>query len=165
MSRNDVLYIDNLDKWENWLKGLEEGNVDRFKDRVLRTSGLRTLEYVDDLTPRRAGPLQNSAQVGDKNNVFRVKVGKTSYVVVGTTVKYARYVEEGFQQKAGRFVPGYWSDSGTFHYQPGYPSGMVLTGKFIEGAHMYRKALDYLQDDMDQIVEFEFRRLYAELFK
>jgi len=42
---------------------------------------------------------------------------------------------------------------------------MVLTGKVIEGAHMLEKSLDYLKEDMEDIVLFEFRRLYAELFR
>ena len=164
MSRGQTFEIDNLDQWREWLEGLESRNLREFKNRVLRTAGLRTLEYVDDLTPRRTGRLQNSASVGDRDNVFEIKVGRTSYMAVGTTVEYAEAVEEGFAQRRGRFIPGYWQ-GGTFHYDPAARTGMVLTGKVIEGAHMYRKALDNLKDDMDRIVEFEFRRLYGALFR
>ena len=159
------LNIENLDKWLAWLDSVETVHVDRFKDRVLRTIGLRTLEYVEDLTPRRQGRLQNSMTFGDKDNVFRLKVGKTSYIAVGTAVEYAQPVEYGFTQQAGRFVPGRWKNSGTFEYDPETKTGMVLTGKVIPGAYMFTKAVDYVEDDIDAIVEFEFRRLYAELFK
>lgn len=159
-----VLEIKNLDKWEDWLKSLEQGKVDEMKSRILRTAGLRGLEYVHDLTPRRSGRLQNSFVFGDRENVFKIKVGgKTSWVAYGTVVAYAVCVEEGSTQEAGRFVPGHWGDSGTFHYIKDYSSGMVLKGKIIPGAHMVQTSMDYLEDDLDIITEFEFRRLYADL--
>jgi len=165
--RNHVFNIENLDRWLEWLQGLEKEHLERFQSRFLRTAGLRILEYADDNTPRRSGRLHNSLSMGDRENVFKLKVGKTSYVAVGTTVEYAAHVEYGFSQenRKGEFIPGYWR-SGTFHYDPAaYPRGMVLTGKIIEGAHMFKKAMDQLGDDLDTIAEFEFRRLYAELFR
>lgn len=168
MSRRDhVFNIENLDRWVEWLESLDKEHLERFQSRFLRTAGLRILEYADDNTPRRQGRLQNSLSAGARENVFEIKVGRTAYVVVGTVVEYAQYVEEGFSQedRKGDFIPGYWR-SGTFHYDPAaYPSGMVLTGKVIAGAHMFRKAMDWLDDDLDAIAEFEFRRLYDELFR
>lgn len=168
MSRNaGGLNIENLDQWLDWLKTLDKESVDNMKSRMLRSAGLRILEYVDDGTPRRTGRLQNSMSMGAQDNYFKLKVGRTSFVAVGTAVEYAAAVENGFSQadRRGDFVPGFWR-SGTFHYQPGATTGMVLTGAIIEGAHMFRNAMDNLaQGDMDTIAEFEFRRLYAELFR
>jgi hypothetical protein len=100
---------------------------------------------------------------GHPDNVFEIVVGSRSYVFVGTNVEYAQYVNDGFQQEAGRFVPGEWR-SGTFHYIPGHDSGMVLTGQIVPGAKMFEKTMDYLEGDIPRILEFEFRRLYKELF-
>lgn len=157
--------IENIDKWLAWLNKIQSGEMDRMKSRILRTMGLRGLEYADDLTPRRTGRLQNSLTMGAPDNVFQLVIGKVSFVVIGSNVEYAAAVENGFSQanRAGKFVPGYWS-SGTFHYDPNSKKGMVLTGKVIEGAHMFRKAIDYLDSDVEQIILFEFKRLYAELF-
>lgn len=163
MSRGTRFEIDNLDKWLAWLKHIEGGELDRMKSRILRTMGLRGLEYADDLTPRRTGRLQNSMTMGSPENVFQLVIGKVSFVVIGSNVEYAAAVENGFTQKRGRYVPGFWS-SGTFHYDPNSKKGMVLTGKVVEGAHMFRKAIDYLDGDVEQIVLFEFKRLYAALF-
>jgi len=160
--RDDNLEIENLEDWIKWLDGLDDEHIERFKSRVLRSAGLRGLEYTQDLTPVRSGTLADSYSFGDKNNVFELKAGKTSYVVWGTTVKYARHVEEGFEQQAGRFVPGFWKN-GTFHYREDYDTGMVLTGKVIPGAHQMAKGIEYLDDDLSDIVDFEFQRLYAEL--
>jgi len=168
MSRNDhVFNIENLDQWLDWLRGLEKESTERFKSRVLRSAGLRILEHAQDLTPRRSGRLQNSLSMGTRENYFKLKVGRSSFIAVGTAVAYAAAVEEGFSQEGrrGDFVPGFWRN-GTFHYVPGASTGMVLTGKVIAGAHMFRNAMDSLENgDLDTIVEFEFRRLYAELFR
>lgn len=166
--KKDNFEIENLEEWANWLEGLEKEHVDRFKSRVLRSAGLRALEITQDNTPVRSNRLAGSFNFGDKNNVFMMKVGKTSFVVWGTTVKYVRYVEEGFEQNEGRFVPGFWKN-GVFHYIPYEEAkkkdigGMVLTGVKVKGAHMIQKGLDGMKEDLDDIVEFEFRRLYAEL--
>ena len=87
-------------------------------------------------------------------------------MVYGTCVPYAEYVETGFSQakRKGQFVPGYWS-GGTFHYVKGSKTGMVLTGKVVEGRHMFEKSLDdFANGDLETIVLFEFRRLYSLLF-
>lgn len=163
MSGTTVRVDANFKRWERWLKNLERGEVARMNDRILRTGGLRELEYLHDLTPRRSGRLQNSMTMGGQANVFSVTVGpKTSKALVGTNVPYAEWANNGFTQKAGQFVPGEWR-SGTFHYQPGFDGGMVLTGKTIEGAHMFEKSLEYLEDDMPRIMEYELRRLWREL--
>lgn len=155
--------VRGLDEWQRGLLRARGGEVDAMKDRILRTAGLRTLEYLDNLTPVRTGRLKGSMTMGGRDNVFQLQVGQQSYVFVGTNVEYAMAVNDGHTQKKGRFVPGYWS-SGTFHYQPGANTGMVLTGKVIPGARMMEKSMDYMRDDIDQIIEFEFRRLFSQLF-
>jgi hypothetical protein len=155
--------VDRLDEWQAWLNGLENGRVDSMKDRILRTAGLRVQEYLTDLTPAQTSRLRGSMSQGHPDNVYEMQVGGKSYVIVGTNVEYAEHVNDGHKQQKGRFIPGEWS-SGTFHYMPGHSSGMVLSGKVIPGARMFDKAKDYMEDDLDEIVEFEFRRLYSELF-
>ena len=164
-SRGGNINIKNLDKWQAWLQQCEKEDVDQCKGRILRSIGLRGLEYAQDFTPRRTSALAGSLSMGGRGNVFEVTIGNTSHVVFGTNVSYAEYVEEGFTQNKGQFVPGYWS-SGTFHYDPEADGGMVLTGATVEGAHMFRKAMDALEaGDIDKIAEFELRRLYANLTK
>jgi hypothetical protein len=101
--------------------------------------------------------------MGGQGNVFELAVGRLSYVFVGTNVAYAQAVNDGFTQQAGRFVPGEWNGN-TFHYIPGHDKGMVLTGKVVPGARMFEKAMDHMEAEIKTIIEFEFRRLYQELF-
>lgn len=164
MSRRRVLEVKGLEEWQKGLLKAADGPiVEKMKDRILRTAGLRTLEYLDNLTPVQTGRLKSSMTMGDQDNVFNLKIGKKSFVFVGTAVEYAAAVNYGHKQRKGRFVPGIWQN-GTFHYDPNSKEGMVLTGKVIEGAHMFEKAMDYMEDDLQTIIEFEFRRLYRDLW-
>lgn len=162
--------LDGLEEWQRWLTKLDHTEVPKTKDRILRKAGLQYLAHLDDTTPERSGTLRNSFTFGDENNVFQIQVGRTSYVFVGTAVAYAGYVNDGFTQEAGRYVPGFWQN-GTFHYVPGDQAkaqgigGMVLTGKIIPGAHMFERSEEYLREDLPEIYDFEFRRLYQLLFQ
>jgi hypothetical protein len=168
MSRGDGLRVENLDKWIAWLNTLQAGEIDQFKSRVLRSAALAGLEVAQDNTPRRTSRLAQSESMGARDNYFKLTIGKTSFVVFGTNVEYAAAIENGFSQanRKGDFVPGYWRGA-TFHYDPEASGGMVLTGAVIEGAHMFKKALDALENGgkLEAITAFEFRRLYAELTK
>lgn len=165
MSRRRTFILEGVEEWQQALVEMGGPGLDRMKDRVLRTAALRTQEYLDDLTPVSpgGGRLKQSMTAGDPDNVFEIQVGDRSHVFIGTNVEYAEAVNDGFKQRKGRFVPGEWRGE-TFHYIPGHETGMVLTGKVIPGARMFEKALDYVEGDMDTIINFEFRRLYNELF-
>lgn len=160
-------YVEGLDKWVNWLKTVDEKEIAKMLDRILRTLALRGLEYLHDFTPRRTGGTAGSFTVGGEGNVLTkpyVNVKGTSSIRFGSALPHVGYLNDGFQQRRGQFVPGEWK-SGTFHYDPDkYPEGMVLTGKYIEGAHMFEKALQYLEeDDIEKVILFELKRLWAAL--
>jgi hypothetical protein len=156
--------VDGLKEWEGFIASLGTTNRRYLTSRVLRSSGLRVLEYLYDLTPVRTGRLANSFLFNTPDNIFELKLGRTvSSIRIGTSVEYAKWVNDGFQQRAGQFVPGTWS-SGQFHYDPdAYPQGMVLTGKYVEGCHMLDKAMDYMEEDIAEITMFELQRLWSEL--
>lgn len=99
-------------------------------DRVARAAGLQVLRGAQDRAPASPGGglLQASLIIGNKHNIFDLVLrGMRAEITVGTSLEYARYVEEGFTQRPGQFVPGYWDDE-KFVYVPGYPAGMVLKG-------------------------------------
>lgn len=164
--KNRYLTLDkNFDKWLEWLnKTCSKAELETLHSRVLRSAAMAGIEEAHDKTPKRTGRLQNSIQFGAPESYFKLKIGKASYVVYGTTVQYAAAVEEGFTQKAGRFVPGEWR-SGTFHYIPGHKTGMVLTGKVIEGAHMFEKSMMKIEELLPELMKHELKRLYDELFR
>lgn len=154
--------LEGFDEWRAWLSKQEAGGVARMKDRVLRTAGYRGLEYAHDLAPIREGTLRGSLTVGGPGNVFNVVVGEKSYAVLGTALEYAAAVNDGHKQTPGRFIPGYW-EGDKFVYDRSAEGGLVLKAEFVEGSHFFEKAMEYLKDDMDQILMFEMQRLFAEL--
>jgi len=157
--------IKGLRAYQKWLAALDRKEVRDTKDRILRKSGLQLQANVERHTPVRHGLLRGSMSMGHPQSVFDIQVGQRSYVFVGTAVEYAQYVNDGYQQKAGQFVPGYWSGK-EFVYVPNYQDGgMVLTGKLIPGAHMFEKGMRDTEDDIPDIIDFEFRRLYELLFR
>lgn len=163
-----------IDDYQKWLKNCQAGEVEAMKGRILRSVGIAGLKNVAANTPRRTSRLVQSLSVGATENYFKVEVSSgTSVVIYGTVVPYAEAVEKGYDQnnrvskKTGKkptlFVPGYWS-SGTFHYVPGAKEGMVLTGRIVEGQHMFEKAQGDTEADAKQIILNEFKRLYGALF-
>lgn len=164
----------NFDRFQKWAERNASGGIEEMNDRIARSVGIAGLNNVASKTPRRTGRLAQSLTIGATENYFKVEVTKGKTVVIyGTTVPYAEAVERGYDQrnrvskKTGKkptlFVPGYWS-SGTFHYVPGMKEGMLLTGRIVEGAHMFENSLDDTQDDAKRIIENEFKRLYGALF-
>lgn len=149
----------DLESWQRQFLALKNKRVEVAKSRIMRKGGLRGLEVAFDNTPRDQGRLQNSLTMGDPDNVFLVRVTRaTGEVLFGTAVYYAVFVEDGFQQRAGQFVPGEWrnySGESIFRYDPGARGGIVLTGKFIPGAKMFAKARDALEEDFPKIVKME----------
>ena len=165
----------NFARFQKWAERNANGGIEEMTDRIVRSVGEAGLINVSALTPKRNPPrLWQSLVPGATENYFKVEVTKGKAVVIyGTTVPYAKAVEYGYDQrnrvskKTGKkptlFVPGYWS-SGTFHYVPGMKEGMLLTGRIVEGAHMFENSMDDTQDDAKRIIENEFKRLYGALF-
>lgn len=148
-----------LENWQRQFLALKNRKVDQAKSRIMRSAGLRGLEVAFDSTPRDQGRLQNSLTLGAPDNVFLVRVNRfISDVIFGTSVYYAVFVEDGFQQRAGQFVPGEFRDySGEtiFRYDPEAKGGIVLKGRFIPGAKMFAKAKDALAEDFPRIIRLE----------
>jgi len=168
MSQKAYFKLHGVDDWLCWLRECQDSELKNMNDRIARSVVIQGFNHAASNTQRRTGRLQQSMNMGAPESYVKIQVTDCSFVVVyGTCVPYAAAVEQGFSQenRKGQFVPGYWS-SGTFHYQPGAKTGMVLTGKVIEGQHMFEKSLDQLKDsgDLELIILSEFRRLYAALF-
>lgn len=159
--------LTGLDEWIAWLKTCQNSELEQMNDRIARSVVTQGFSRTAARTPRRTGRLVQSMNKGAAESYVKIQVTASSLIAVwGTCVPYAGYVEEGFSQakRKGQFVPGYWS-GGTFHYVKGSKTGMVLTGKVVEGRHMFEKSLDDLADgDLEAIVLAEFRRLYSLLF-
>jgi hypothetical protein len=118
----------DLERQYRHLKKQAKREVQAAMDRVARKAGFQVLRGAQDRAPVRDGVLRQSLMIGNRDNIFDLVLrGTKAEITVGTALEYARYVEEGFTQRKGQFVPGYWDDE-KFVYVPGHPDGMVLKG-------------------------------------
>ncbi len=165
---------ENFDKWRKWVNDCERAEVGKMRDRIGRTAGIRGMDHARTYTGnRRTSRLDDSLIPGGTENIFRVEpLPGVVVVVYGSAVPYAAAVELGYDQRhrvskaTGKvpslFVPGFWQGD-TFKYVPGFKTGMVLTGKIIEGKHMFEKSLDDLKGDLSEIYVNALRELWNTL--
>lgn len=86
---------------------------------------------IQAITPVAFGVLRRSMTHGDVNKY-------TLSVDVGSNIYYAPYVEEGYTQKAGQYVP---------------VLGKKLTGKHIDGRWMIRDGMTLAEAQMENILK------------
>lgn len=156
--------LEGFDEWAAWLKSCQNSGLQQMNDRIGRSIVIQGFENTARHTPRRTSRLAQSMGMGAPESYVKIQTTAAEVnATYGTCVPYSIFVEEGFTQNAGQFVPGYWA-GGKFVYVKGSKTGMVLTGKIVEGRHMFQKSLDDLANgDLEAIVLTELRRLYATL--
>lgn len=158
------IVLEGFDEWIAWCKNCSGKGLQQMNDRIARSIVIQGFENTASHTPRRTGRLAQSLGMGAAESYVKIQTSPAeAKATYGTCVPYAAYVEEGYTQHKGQFVPGYWS-GGKFVYVKGSKTGMVLTGQTVEGRHMFEKSLDDLANgDLEAIVLQELQRLYAEL--
>jgi hypothetical protein len=154
----------DLERQYRHLKKQAKREVQAAMDRVARKAGFQILRGAQDRAPVRDGVLRQSLMIGNRDNIFDLVLrGTKAEITVGTALEYARYVEEGFTQRKGQFVPGYWDDE-KFVYVPGHPAGMVLKGRRIPGVHYLARSEAEVESIMDELVKEELDELARRLF-
>lgn len=83
------------------------------------------------ITPVKNGNLRRSITHGDVDE-------KNLTIDIGSSLGYAKWVEEGYNQKAGQYVP---------------VLGKKLTGKHINGCWMIRDGITLAEAQMDNILK------------
>ncbi|PDZ06594.1 phage portal protein [Bacillus cereus] len=125
----------------------------------LEASGFQFLEEVQNqiisLAVVDTRLLLNSFTKGDGENVWRSSDGGLT-LDVGTSVSYAKVVNDGHQQ-VRRFVPGRW-EGHSFEYDPHAPTGMMLTAKFIEGRPYWDNAISIYERMFQTAFDRQFRQ-------
>ncbi|TXR62091.1 HK97 gp10 family phage protein [Bacillus sp. AY18-3] len=125
----------------------------------LEASGFQFLEEVQNqiisLAVVDTRLLLNSFTKGDGENLWRSSDGGLT-LDVGTSVSYAKVVNDGHQQ-VRRFVPGRW-EGHSFEYDPHAPTGMMLTAKFIEGRPYWDNAIAIYERMFQTAFDRQFRQ-------
>jgi len=106
-------------------------------DTLEETSTIAVGE-IQAITPVRFGHLRSSMTHDD---VDKYKLS----VDVGSNIDYAPYVEEGYTQKEGQYVP---------------VLGKKLTGKHIDGHWMIRDGLTIAESNMESILQEKLKERF-----
>lgn len=125
---------------------------DSFCRKFLLRQAQKVLVQTKMLTPVKTGDLRNRWELTSVRKVrggYRIQIFNTLY--------YASYIEDGHRQKVGRFVPGVFVN-GTFQYQKGAKSGIVLKKPFVNGFHMCRISMNRV----DETMQSDFNRAFKQ---
>lgn len=106
------------------------------------------------------GKLLASFTKGGAGNIYQL--GGLS-LTIGSSVEYAKFVNDGHRQQPGRFVPGVWEGS-HFRYIPGAKTGMVLKASFVPGSHFFDKSEDAFEIMAPQLAQKAFQQFFARYF-
>ncbi len=150
------------------------GQVSSMEERIVRQAGIAGLENVASNIHSKSGRLAQSYTMGGADNIYDVSAGGGhASVRYGSNCPYAVPMEKGYNQsnrvskssgrKPSLFVPGSGS-GGNFSYNPGASTGMMLSGRFVAGQHMFEKSMPDTQEDFKKITKSEVERLFRALF-
>ena len=108
------------------------------------------------------GKLLASFEKGGADNVWNIDLGALT-LEVGSTLDYAKYVNDGHKQQPGRFIPGYWEGS-HFRYSPGAKSGMVLKASAVPGSAFFSQAVQALESRLPEMLKNSFEQFFRRYF-
>lgn len=108
------------------------------------------------------GRLWGSFSRGASGNVWVANMqGGNFRLVVGSNLKYARYINDGFSRKK-HWVPGIADGNGIFRYQPGAKTGIMVQAGSFAGIKFFDVAFSEVERLMPGVIEYELRRLVNE---
>lgn len=117
---------------------LEEAG-EKFLDLV--QANIQAAENVD------FGKLLASFKRGGSGNIFQK--GDLE-ITIGSSIIYAKWVDQGHKQKPGRFVPGVFEGK-HFRYRAGAKTGIVLKQNFVKGSKFFENSVEDFKDMMPDI--------------
>lgn len=132
-------------------KALEEAG-ELFLD--LAQANLIAAENVD------FGKLLASLQKGGPGNIFQ---RGNLEITIGTSVFYAKWVDQGHRQQPGRFVPGVFEGK-HFRYRAGAKTGIVLKQSFVKGSKFFQNSVDDFGDMMPEIFRTSIEQFMSRYF-
>ena len=151
--------VSGLESFFERLNRAAKGDFRKEIEQYLEALGTEFLRITRDEIERRkvidTRQLLISFTQDADGNVWRLKEGELE-LEVGTSVKYAAYVNDGHWTNpkgvATRWVPGSWSGD-RFTYDPGSDEGMLLKQKWVPGAHYWESALRILDRMFPTLLE------------
>lgn len=138
-----------------------------FAVEVLQDEGEDFLDIVQDAIMAAGNVdtrlLLTSFTRGSGNGIWMLDAGALT-LEIGTSVEYAKWVNDGHKQRPGRFIPGVFNGNGVFRYVPGAKSGMVLKASFVAGSHFFDKAVEAFAGYWGETTKAAFEAWLAQYF-
>lgn len=120
-------------------------NLEEFKKKIKQAC----IDTLEDTATIAVGEIKAITPVGYgvlRRSVTHDDVGLDSMSVnVGSNISYAKYVEEGYTQKEGQYVP---------------VLGKRLTGKHIDGRFMIRDGITLAESKMENILQEKLKESF-----
>lgn len=102
------------------------------------------------------GKLLNSLSRGAQDNVWVYKGSQSRFLLTaGSSVEYAKWINDGYDVKKGHWVPGTVDSSGIFRYGKGVDTGIYVKPRSYDGIKFFEVALKNLEEIAPDIIRFE----------
>lgn len=111
------------------------------------------------------GLLWNSLSRGSVGNIwtFSGKAGKFT-LCVGSNVKYAGYINDGYKVSKKHWVPGTIDGKGKFIYQKGSKTGIMVRAHTYKGVKYFDLGFEEMEKAAPEVVRYELNR-FKEAFE
>lgn len=150
-----------MQKFEN-----AQNDIKKFSRKFLDEVGEEFLTIVQEEIERAENVderlMLSSFSKGSGYGVYELDMGACT-LTVGTNIEYAKWVNDGHEQKAGRFIPGVWHGD-RFQYIPGAKTGMVLKASFVSGSHFFDKSVETLDGIFPRLAKGTFEKFFKRYF-
>lgn len=119
-----------------------EKDMDKATTEIIEEVSTECVAETQGRTPVKTGNLRRS---WTRSSVYKINGSKS--VEIGSSLEYAKAVEEGHKQEVGRYVPAI---------------GKKLVNEYVEGKHMLRDSFTLAEQSLDNKLNDLFERLDVE---
>lgn len=158
----------DVSELERFARACEAAKADLkpYAGKVLEEAGEEFLDIVQSAIEGAGNvdtrKLLGSFTKGGDGNIWKLDTGGL-ILTIGTSVEYAKWVNDGHRQQPGRFIPGFW-ERNHFRYSPGAKTGMVLKASFVAGSHYFDKSIQVLKTIFPQMADRAFEQFFKRYF-
>ena len=167
MSRNIEIDVSEArDFFQKMQNAGRSGQLKKDMALWLRAVGTEFLRVIQDEIIRRevvdTRQLLASFHEGGDGSHWDLSEGDLT-LEVGSTVDYAKWVNDGHFQQPGRFIPGRWEGK-RFIYDKSAKGGMVLKANWVKGKPYFDSAVRIIEKMLPGLLEAKLEKWLNQYF-
>ena len=167
MSRNIEIDVSEArDFFQKMQNAGRSGQLKKDMALWLRAVGTEFLRVIQDEIIRRevvdTRQLLASFHEGGDGSHWDLSEGDLT-LEVGSTVDYAKWVNDGHFQQPGRFIPGRWEGK-RFIYDESAKGGMVLKANWVKGKPFFDSAVRIIEKMLPGLLEAKLEKWLNQYF-